>query len=525
MSPLGARRPPSGRAAAALVFVLSAPLGCGSDPPPVVPKAPICGETQRFVDPPAAPVGPDATLAPRLQAALPAVEAYLAQAFERLGAPAFAAGLVTREGLFAGYAYGVRDLGSGEPLEPTDVFRIGSVTKPITGLALLSLRDACKLDLDDPLTRLVPEAKAVRYPTRDSAPLTLRNLVTHTAGFSRDGPLMGLVGPTHPPPSDEAIVRTLRNLPLEAAPGIEERYSNFGTVVEGLAITRASGVPYRDYVTKSLLAPLGMTDSSWDPPTDPSRLVVAYGPQNGAYVPVPQAAFGAACAGGGLFSTVPDLARFVAFQLAAWPPRDDPERGPVRRSSVRESHGVAGFQAAGGRGVGVHWFVEPDCLYGRRLFHSGTVDGHKTSVYFLPDVGVGVVAYASARVELDPIAKGLLHRALGGAVVLSPALVQAARALETQIAQPNPATLAATFSSSFLPGGDPAGLAAFFASTHDAAGACDSPVPVTVTDPQGATLFLSCARSSYRIELRVAPTEPPRITSFNMKPVRGCEPP
>lgn len=501
-------------------------LGCEGDPPPVVPKTPPCGETLRYADAPRpAEAPPQVPLAPRLQGSLPAVEAYLAEAFAHLGAPALAAGIVTREGLFAGYTYGVRELGSGDPLAPDDVFRIGSVTKPVTGLALLRLRDSCKLDLDDPLSQLVPEAKALRYPTRDSAPLTLRNLVTHTAGLARDGPLLGLVGPDRPAPTDEAIVRTLRHLAIESAPGVEEHYSNYGTVLEGLAIARASGLPYREYVTSTLLAPLGMTASTWEPPADPSRLVVAYAPQNGAYVPVPQAALGAACPGGGLFSTLPDLARFLAFELSAWPPRDEPDTGPVRRSSVRESHGVAGFQAAGGRGVGVHWIVEPDCLYGRRLFHSGTVDGHKTSVYFLPEVGVGVVLYASARVELDPIAKGLLHRALDGGMPLSPALASAARYLETQIVSPNAATLPQLFGAGFFPGGDTRSLAAFFAGIHASAGVCDTPVPVRLVDVLEGELFLPCARTSYRIDVRVTPTDPPKIASFQMKPVTGCDPP
>lgn len=514
--------PPRVALGAIAIALFSSLPACSDTPEPRAPTTPPCPSTVPFDDGPSPSSLADPNLEARVRLALPALTAYLADEQKRLGIPALVAGFVDRAGLVAALPLGVRDISSQEPIEATDVFRIASVTKVFTGLSLLALRDACKLDLDDPLTRFVPEAKGLVYPTSDSAPVTLRNLVTHTSGLSRDGPLGSLVVARHEP-TEEEMLRGLRGLRLETPGGIADAYSNYGAVLAGLAVSRASGVPYRSFVNETLLSPLGMTSTGWEPPADPSRRAIAYvRDEKGPLSRSPELRLGAAAPGGGLYSNVPDLARFMAFQLAAWPPRSDPETGPVRRSSVRESHGVAGFQSAGPRGLGVNWIIENDCLFGRRLFHNGSLDGYKTVVYLLPEAGFGVVLLASLRVNLEPIALHALHLALVQGAAVDAGLLQGMRALLAQLEQPSPQTFPSTFNPGFY-SADPEAFTRFLAGVHRTSGACQSPLPLAARADGSADFYVPCERGDLRVTLSVSPGERSRIDRLSIRPVSACD--
>src|SRR6476469_571513 len=83
---------------------------------------------------------------------------------------------------------GVRNRTTNEPVTPDTVFRIASMTKSFTSLAVLKLRDAGKLSLEDPVVKWIPEFAGVEYPTKDSEPIRVRHLLTHSAGFPEDNP-------------------------------------------------------------------------------------------------------------------------------------------------------------------------------------------------------------------------------------------------------------------------------------------------------------------------------------------------
>lgn len=351
---------------------------------------------QRFAATASAPADPEART--RLALRAPLVEALFADALREGAWPGLAVGIVSRDGLVWARGFGVADLDTKEPVTADTVFRVGSITKTLTGLALLELRDLGKLTLDDPVERTLPEFAGLVYPTRDSPKITIRNLVTHSSGLSRDGALPGLRANGHIPVVAQ-LLATLDGQRLEFPPGAGYAYSNQAAAFVGVIVERVSGVPFAEYVRASLLAPLGMASSAFEPrPGWGTRLATGYVRTGDAWKREELTPPGATAATGHLYTTVTDLARYMAFEIDAWPPRDDPETGPVRRSTVRESQLVAGMQPPKPSADGVYWVTEARPDVGLVVSHGGTIDGFHAGVRFAPQAGVGIVALSNARV-------------------------------------------------------------------------------------------------------------------------------
>jgi len=347
--------------------------------------------------------------------------------FDEGNTPGLAVGVVSRGGLVWSRSFGVRDLATRAPVDEDTVFRVGSITKTFTGLAVLALRDQGKLALDAPAEQYLPELKGLVYPTDDSARITLRNLVTHTSGLSRDGALPRLREGGHNPTEAE-LLASLEGQRLDFAPGSSSAYSNQAAALTGLVVAHASGVPYADFVATAILAPLGMTSTRYAiDPAWGARLATGYRDTPAAaerWTPAEITTPGPTQAGGHLWSTLRDLGRFVTFELGAWPPRSDADTGPVRRSTVRESQLLAGDQRPDVPLHGVFWFVSKGDGRGTAaptyiVSHDGEIDGFHAVIVFAPTSGVGVVALANGR---DPARlEATVLRALAVALPLSPA--------------------------------------------------------------------------------------------------------
>ncbi|MDI1288212.1 MAG: serine hydrolase [Reyranella sp.] len=316
--------------------------------------------------------------------------------------PGLAAGIVQDGGLIHATTVGLADIEASRPVAADTAFRIASMTKNMTALGVLALRDAGKLALDAPLSHYVPQFAAVASATRDSPPVSLRHLLTHVAGFVTDDPWGDRVLGMTPAELDALMASgTLFARP----PGLAFEYSNLGFALLGRVLTNVSGEPYQAFIRRTILEPLGMTRTTFDA-LDAARGNYAFGyrldaDQWSRERIEPDGEVGAM---GGLATTVPDYARYVAFLLGAWPARDDPESGPVRRSSVRELalwqsppfppetvDGQPVAPSAYGYGL-VH---SADAKLGRRLHHSGGLPGYGSHVLMLPDRGWGVFAFAN----------------------------------------------------------------------------------------------------------------------------------
>ena len=190
----------------------------------------------------------------------------VANAIDELLTPAYpendpgAAVLVARDNkIIFQNAYGKASLKTSEMITPRYVFRIGSVTKQFTAVAILKLATQGKIKLDDPVIKFIPEFSNGRS-------ITLRHLLTHTSGIPSYTGLAGQQGP-----EQEAAEQTIqerfnvfKDLPLEFAPGARYEYSNSGYFILGMIIEKVSGMSYGDYLKKEFFLPLGMTSTYYD---------------------------------------------------------------------------------------------------------------------------------------------------------------------------------------------------------------------------------------------------------------------
>jgi CubicO group peptidase (beta-lactamase class C family) len=342
----------------------------------------------------------------KLQSAFPAIE----KAFDRYRIerriPGLVFGVVIDGELSFVKGLGVRDVESGAPADADTVFRIASMTKSFTALAVLKLRDEGKLSLDDPASRWIPELEGFRYPTSDTPPITIRQLLTHGAGFPEDNPW----GDRQLATDEPTLLRWLRaGLPFSTPPGTAYEYSNYGFALLGRIVQLAAGVPYAEYLRTKILLPLGMKATTLESSVVPKNVrAQGYRLAAGGYEKEPSLPHGTFGAMGGLLTSARDLSSYVAFQLSGFPSRSDEDRGPVRRSSIREmQHGwrplslsvdrpapdAAIRATAGAYGYGL--IVRQDCRFGRIVSHGGGLPGFGSNMTWLPDYGVGIFSMAN----------------------------------------------------------------------------------------------------------------------------------
>jgi CubicO group peptidase (beta-lactamase class C family) len=425
--------------------------------------------------------------------------------------PSLAVGVVTDEGLVWFRGFGVRDLAAGDPVTADTVFRIGSITKVVTGMALLALRDAGKLSLDEPAQRLLPELAGVLYPTRDSPLITLRHLVTHTSGLPRMVPeVVDYSRPDHEPPGEAKVLRVLDGLRLGYVTGTRQLYSNLAMALAGLMVARASGQPWRAFVREHILAPLGMTETAFDrSEVPPAQLATGYTRGGEGWKPV---AFhwrlGALDSAGVLYSSVTDLARLLRFQLSAWPPRDQVDAPPLRRASLRESQ-----QRIYGE-FGVNWVIDRDVVW-----HNGGTEAYRSMVAMVPQRGVAIIALTGC--EDDSVTKiGLqaLDRLIGRVhPQLGPDLGAALDRFLAFYEHPDAAGRARTISPCFS--AQVPDLVALTARMRAETGACKVDRVESVEGSGQATVRLACQHKTVRLVMSIDGAPPHLVTGATIKPV------
>lgn len=319
--------------------------------------------------------------------------------------PGLVFGVVKDGRLVLARGLGVADTATNRPVTADTRFRIASMSKAFTALAILKLRDEGKVSLDQPAERYVPEMAGWRYPTADSRRITVADLLHHNAGYVEDNPW----GDRQQPLKEADFTAMLRaGVPFAQAPGLKMEYSNLGYATLGRIVSNVSGTRYQDYVRGSIMGPLGMASTGYDVfASPPATRALGYRWQDDAWVREPDMADGAFGAMGGVETTANDYARWVAFLLSAWPARDGADAGPVRRSTVRGIVEGSNFMAVSDRPLpdggtcrtpvayAQGWSVVEDCVAGRIVQHSGGYPGYGSIVMLLPDSGVGLFAFAN----------------------------------------------------------------------------------------------------------------------------------
>jgi CubicO group peptidase (beta-lactamase class C family) len=257
--------------------------------------------------------------------------------------------LVSRRGEVRVDAIGTKALGGSDPVGRDTIFRIASLSKPVTAAAAMILVEECKLRLDEPVDRWLPELadrKVLRRPEGaldDTVPairpITLRDLLTFRMGFGivmappDTYPIQRAVselqlgqGPTQPqtPPPPDEWMRRFGTLPLMHQPGERWMYHT-GSDVLGLLIARAAGQPFEIFLRERLFGPLGMKDTGFSvPPAEIERLATSYwtNPQTGMFEVYDEPEGGEwsrppafPSGGGGLVSTIDDYLAFGQMML------------------------------------------------------------------------------------------------------------------------------------------------------------------------------------------------------------------
>jgi CubicO group peptidase (beta-lactamase class C family) len=322
--------------------------------------------------------------------------------------PSIAVVICDRSSIVWQHAHGPVDSRSSAEVDIDTVFGIGAVTESLTAAAILALRDEGVLCLEEPLHRTVPEALALRYPTRDSPSITLYHLLTHTAGLP--GSARQLEEALDRSPEEHELLDHLAALSLENVPGTKARPSLLDLALLGIVVQRRSGRSYRAFVEERILGPLGMTATTFEPDSLGAPLATPHGHRNGVLEPTPITTFGAYLPACGLFASAQDLARLLSFQLDAWPPRDDPESGlPLCRATVRESHQKGPHQRIAREGNGLGWAIgkhdvlggEDDILGEIVHLHGKAPDQYAAFIGFIVKLGLGIAGVASASVALQ----------------------------------------------------------------------------------------------------------------------------
>ncbi len=275
------------------------------------------------------------------------------------------------------------------PVDEETIFHWASVTKTFTGVALMQLRDEGKLSLDDPIVTWLPELAAVHDPFGPVAAITLRHLMTHSAGFREVTWPWGGDRRWHPPEPTKwsQLVAMMPYTEVLFPPGSKYAYSNPGVVFLGRVIEILSGDDYEVYVDKNVLKPLGMTRTYFDraPRHLRPHLSRSFVIEKGKLSPgIFDMDTGVTVSNGGLNAPLPDMARWLAF--LAGEPGNAVYEGVLKRATLEEM-----WQPRIGltkpddlsEATGLLFFVE---RHGGRVYvgHSGNQNGFISHIYVHP---------------------------------------------------------------------------------------------------------------------------------------------
>jgi CubicO group peptidase (beta-lactamase class C family) len=410
------------------------------------------------------------------------------------------------------------------------------MSKSFAALAILQLRDEGRLELDAPAETYVPELALLRYPTSDAPRITVRHLLTHSAGLPEDNPW----GDQQLDATEQAFSEMMRRgMPFSTVPGSQYEYSNFGFAILGRIVANVAGVPYAQFLRDRILLPLGMTSTTLESSNvDKDRLAYGYRLQDGEWLlesPLPDGAFGVM---GGMLTTPADLSTWVSYLLDAWPARDGNERGPVRRASVREMQQIQRFSGAtadargdaltltaGGYGYGLR--VVQTCDLRTLVSHTGGLPGYGSIMSWLPEHGVGIIGLGSLTYTGWTATANeafALLRATGG---LEPRQPQPSPVLLTRRAQVTrlinrwTPTLADSMAAMNLFRDESAERrASQIASVRDAAGgACADTGEFVAENALRGTWRLRCATGDLAVRITLAPTMPAQVQSLSVTSV------
>jgi CubicO group peptidase (beta-lactamase class C family) len=318
----------------------------------------------------------------------------------------FTIGLVQKNGLVWTKSYGYADVESKRAANADSVYRIGSITKQFTALMLLQLVHDGKVHLSDPVEKYLPEIHQVQGEFKNAPPITLMQLATHTSGLAREPENMETY--VKGPVSDweKILISALPHTKYLYEPGTRFSYSNIGYAILGVALGRAAQQPYTEYVKQKILLPLGMTHSDFElTPALQPNMTTGYNRDDNNKINSEAAARdhktgrGYKVPNGALYTTVGDMAKFMAFEL-----HGGPESVLPNKELEENSRRLVASSPELDFGYGIGFLIQRKDNK-ELIGHSGAVAGYLAAAYFRPDANTGIIVLHN---EIDPAIEKLV---------------------------------------------------------------------------------------------------------------------
>jgi CubicO group peptidase (beta-lactamase class C family) len=330
-------------------------------------------------------------------------------------------------------------------------------------------------------------------------------------------------------------------VPFTRPPATAWEYSNLGYALLGRIITNVSGKPYAETIITTLLQPLGMESSGYFVDAAPrERRALGYRWEDDAWRLEPTMSHGAFGAMGGIQTSANDYAKWVAYLLSAWPPRDEANAGPVSRATVRElgqgSSFPRGFpQRVGhpGQGAcalatsyGMGFIVSVGCDFGVTLSHGGGYPGYGSHILLIPNKGLGVFAFAN-RTYAGP--SGAVWDAAAALaredffkdrpIVASDDLARAYRTVGAIYKGGAVTASKDQLALNFLMDRDAGGWARDLAKLKKAVGDCDTSAAISPTGAMAGEFKWRCATGRVSGSVLLAPTTPSTIQQIKLEQI------
>jgi CubicO group peptidase (beta-lactamase class C family) len=299
------------------------------------------------------------------------------------GLPGIAIGVVHDQQLIWAKGFGHADVENKISVTPATKFRMASHSKLFTATAIMQLRDAGKLRLDDPVEKYLPWFRP-KPAEPDDPPITIEDLLTHSSGLAREA---GPHWSTFEFPSAEEVQHYVRERGAAYSPDVRWKYSNLALTIAGMVVEKLSGEKYGDYVARHIFEPLGMRNSSVDRQVE--GMAVGYGRRmpDGSRQKMPFVDARSMAAATGITSTVEDMARFVSLQFRKGKPGG---AQILSTGALREMHRVRSLENDWTRGNAIGFAVNRDQgkVY---VGHGGSYFGYKTHTLIQLEGRVGVI--------------------------------------------------------------------------------------------------------------------------------------
>ena len=296
----------------------------------------------------------------------------------RVGDIAGAVVVVVKDGqVLTQRGFGYADIASRKRVDPdATLFRPGSVSKLVTWTAVMQLVEAGKIDLDADVNRYLD----FKIPPREGQPVTMRQVLTHTAGFEDRAKYLITYDPQQVLATDDYLKRwTPKRI---FAPGSTPAYSNWGTTLAGYVVQRVSGMSFDDYVDSRIFRPLGMTRSTFRQPLPPAlRPLMSTGYER-ASLPAKSFEFVNPAAAGSMSATGADMAKFMIAHL-------NDGAGLMRPETARLMHATATNTLPQLNRMALGWF-ETNANNRRVIAHLGDVAAFHTALHILPAEKSGI---------------------------------------------------------------------------------------------------------------------------------------